>query len=190
MKLDLESMIGVARLFFDIKNCFTSSGVCDEALSLLLDKHAYTETHSLLYKTYFQHCLSNILIKQTYNTCVHSAPAFLRLYNHMKNMQQKTVFALLVIVVTTVLPHCLVSHIWFPIFLTGSKQLTNVSSPIKIPFAISWQFVLVPFCLSPVNILVCDINQAEICRNFKTPFKMKCTRNGGMPIFLAVSLIV
>lgn len=136
MKLDLEGMIGVARLFFDIKNCFTSSGVCDEALSLLLDKHAYTETHSLLYKTYFQHCLSNILIKQTYNTCVHSAPAFLRLYNHMKNMQQKTVFALLVIVVTTVLPHCLVSHIWFPIFLTGSKQLTNVSSPIKIPFEI------------------------------------------------------
>lgn len=138
MKLDLESMIGVARRSYS-----STSKIASQAQVYLMKHYHYYQTNMLtprhiasFIKHIFQHCLSNILITQTYNTCVHSAPAFLRLYNHMKNMQQRTVFALLVIVVTTVLPHCLVSHIWFPIFLTGSKQLTNVSSPLKIPFEI------------------------------------------------------
>lgn len=68
---------------------------------------------------------------------------------------RRTCFVLMVLMATTGLLQCLVSHVTFPVFLLGSKQWTHASSLITI----------ITNCLTVrdfANIVTCD----EPCRNF------------------------
>lgn len=101
----------------------------------------------------------------------------------------------MVLFATTGLLLSLVSHILFPVFLTGSKQWIHVSVTI---YAFFFQFLkhssnFLAICTrnqfwSSVNIY--GIYLAKISRTLKIRFKIKCTCESDMPKALAISQIV
>lgn len=99
---------------------------------------------------------------------------------------------------TTGLKLCLISHMFFPLFLTGLKKWTHVLSPVTIFANFLWfnlghvfsNWVAVcSWTRIESSINICGIHMAEIFRTFIIRFKMKYTLQSGMPAALAMSRI-